>query len=268
MVDTVVIKSETPPEDQAHIDAMVAKVDAAANAGQPDTDALGKENTSDRPGWLPEKFKSPEDLAKAYAELESKLGKGEAQKADPSEPAPSEPANNQEQVAEELSTKGLSLDDFSAEFAQKGELSAESYDKLEKAGYPRHLVDGYIEGQKALASKFEMEVKSSVGGDKAFNEMVSWATTNVSQSELEAYNQAVSSGDPEKAKLAVLGMYQKFSAARPSEPQLISGATKGGASDIYESMAQMKEDMKNPLYKNDPAFRQKVQAKLARSNIM
>lgn len=30
--------------------------------------------SSERPEWLPEKYKSPEDLAKAYKELESKLG--------------------------------------------------------------------------------------------------------------------------------------------------------------------------------------------------
>jgi hypothetical protein len=32
---------------------------------------------SDRPEWLPEKFKSPEDMALSYSELESKLGQGE-----------------------------------------------------------------------------------------------------------------------------------------------------------------------------------------------
>ena len=31
----------------------------------------------DRPEWLPEKFKDPADMAKAYSELEGKLGKGE-----------------------------------------------------------------------------------------------------------------------------------------------------------------------------------------------
>ena len=30
--------------------------------------------TEDRPEWLPEKYKTGEDLAKAYKELESKLG--------------------------------------------------------------------------------------------------------------------------------------------------------------------------------------------------
>jgi hypothetical protein len=31
-------------------------------------------DSSQRPEWLPEKYKSPEDLAKAYKELEGKLG--------------------------------------------------------------------------------------------------------------------------------------------------------------------------------------------------
>lgn len=39
------------------------------------TDAVTQQPAaSDRPEWLPEKYKSPEDLAKAYKELESKLG--------------------------------------------------------------------------------------------------------------------------------------------------------------------------------------------------
>ena len=33
--------------------------------------------TVDRPEWLPEKFKSPEDMAASYSALESKLGQGE-----------------------------------------------------------------------------------------------------------------------------------------------------------------------------------------------
>ena len=32
--------------------------------------------TVDRPEWLPEKFKSPEDMAASYSALESKLWQG------------------------------------------------------------------------------------------------------------------------------------------------------------------------------------------------
>jgi hypothetical protein len=263
MVDTVIVPSTTPTEDPAHVDAMIAKVDAAAQAPTEDTPPA-TEPTEDRPQWLPEKFKSPEDLAKAYAELESKLGKpAESKQADPS----AQPSTDQ--VKDELATKGLDLSDFSQEFNTKGELSAESYDKLEKAGYPRNIVDQYIDGQKARAALYESEVKAVAGGEDSFSEMVEWAKANLTQTEISAYNAAVDSGDPNIAKLAVAGMYQKFSAVRPAEPNLFKGATSAsGSSDVYESVAQMQKDMASPEYKSDPAFRARVAQKLSRSNIL
>lgn len=55
--------------------------DQGASASALDsTEATSEGSTSsptDRPEWLPEKYKSPEDLAKAYKELESKLGNKE-----------------------------------------------------------------------------------------------------------------------------------------------------------------------------------------------
>lgn len=40
-------------------------------------EAVTTEETSSRPEWLPEKFKTPEDLVTSYSSLESKLGKGQ-----------------------------------------------------------------------------------------------------------------------------------------------------------------------------------------------
>lgn len=39
--------------------------------------AVAEDQEPERPEWLPEKYKTPEDLAKAYRELESKIGKKE-----------------------------------------------------------------------------------------------------------------------------------------------------------------------------------------------
>jgi hypothetical protein len=267
MVDKVVINSTTPPEDPAHVQAMVDKIDQA-NAGIP-TDGANNTPTEDnkiedRPQWLPEKFKSAEDLAKAYTELESKLGKPASQDA----PKADGQATDQ-QAADELASKGLNLADFSNEFNEKGELSPESYDALEKAGYPRNIVDQYIDGQKARAALYESEIKSVAGGDQQFTEMVQWAAANMSPAEIAAYNAAIDSGDQAKAKLAVSGVYQRFQAARPAEPSLFKGATSASPSnEAYESIAQLQKDMANPDYKSDPAFRARVERKLANSNIL
>lgn len=264
MVDTVTITSTTPAEDPAHVQAMIDKVDAANAAPTEDTPPATTSSTEDRPEWLPEKFKSPEELAKAYAELSTKLGKpADSKQADTT----AQPSTDQ--VQDELATKGLDLADFSTEFNTKGELSAESYDKLEKAGYPRNIVDQYIDGQRARAALYESEVKAVAGGDKSFSEMVDWAKANLSPTEITAYNAAIDSGDPNIAKLAVAGIFQKFSSVRPAEPSLFKGATSGsGSADAYESVAQMQKDMASPEYKTDPAFRAKVAQKLGRSNIL
>lgn len=267
MVDTVIVNSTTPTEDPAHAQAMIDKIDAANAVPPTDGDNTPPSDppTEDRPQWLPEKFKSPEDMAKAYAELESKLGKP----AEPTPPVDPNAVPPSDQVADELASKGLNLADFSTEFSTKGELSAESYEALEKAGYPRNYVDQFIEGQKAQAALYESEVKAIAGGDKNFSEMQEWAKANLSPQEIQAYNNAIDSGNREQAKLAVAGVHAKFAAARPSEPSLFSGNTASAqSSDVYESIAQMQKDMAHPDYKADPAFRAKVERKLARSQIL
>lgn len=263
MVDRINVEATQPAEDPQHIQAMIDKVD---QANQVPSEPVAGETTpaEDRPGWLPEKFKSPEDMAKAYAELEAKLGKPAQQNTEEKSAEPQE-----QQVQEELQSKGLDLYEFSNEFAQQGQLSEDSYTKLEKAGYPRDIVDQYIEGQKARSALFESEVKSVAGGDQGFNDMIQWAKANLSPAEIAAYNAAIDTGSPEQAKLAVAGVYQKFSSSRPTEPKLRSGSTSGvSTGESYESVAQLTKDMATPEYKSDPAFRAKVQAKLARSNIL
>lgn len=267
MVDTVVITSE--PTDQApegHDQKMVEAVDKAAEI--PTDDLVTPAN--DRPDWLPEKFKTPEDMAKAYQNLESKLGSGnkEEPNAEPKSAEAIKPEDVTTENAEsQLSKVGLDLDEFSAEFASKGELSPESYDKLQKAGFDKNLVNDYIEGQRARAAQFESGIKAEVGGDEKFNEMVNWAKANMSESEISAYNKAVGSANPDTAKLAVLGLSAKFNAANGSEPQRTLGGNRTSGSDVFESTAQVTEAMKDPRYKNDPAFRASVQSKLARSNV-
>ncbi len=51
-----------------------ASAPTAVNDQITDSVTQAASNPSQRPEWLPEKYKSPEDLAKAYKELESKLG--------------------------------------------------------------------------------------------------------------------------------------------------------------------------------------------------
>ncbi|WP_421876594.1 hypothetical protein [Pacificispira sp.] len=69
-------QTQEQPVDMGFLNGMD---DDAEQAESRETDIQDKDDSEtdtqeDRPEWLPEKFKSPEDMAKAYANLEKKLG--------------------------------------------------------------------------------------------------------------------------------------------------------------------------------------------------
>lgn len=263
-VDSVVIQSTPAAAPEGHDAKMASLVDGAANTPK---DLLEGGDPTSRPEWLPEKFQSVEDMAKAYAELEAKLGAKpqDNPQPDPANADTNQPGQNPEQA---LNEKGLDLSTFTTEFNTKGELSAESYAKLAAAGFDKQIVDNYINGQKAVVAQYETAVVAEVGGSEKYSEMVTWAKANMTDAEINAYNAAVSSGDVAQAKLAVLGLSAKFSKANGSEPRLVQGRPNSASGDVFESTAQLTEAMRDPRYAKDPAYRAKVQAKLARSNVL
>lgn len=262
MAETVVIQSTPPSAPEGHDEKMVALAEGAAN---PQQDLLEGGDPASRPEWLPQEFQSAEDLAKAYSELQAKLG---AKSQESAEASKTETPTEQQNPEQALSEKGLDFSEFSAEFATKGELSPESYAKLEAAGFDKQIVDNYIAGQKAVAAQYETEILAEVGGREKYSEITAWAKANLTPSEIDAFNAAVSSGNTAQAKLAVLGLSAQFSKAVGSEPKLVQGRPTSASEDVFESTAQLTEAMRNPLYRSDPAYRAKVQAKLARSNIL
>lgn len=244
------VQITTPPTDQN-------APPVPAQGGQPAPEAQ-------RPGWLPEKFKSPEDLAAAYQALESKFGQRAPEK-------PAEGATEQPPV-EQPTTPGSLTDDeltrFNTELAQQGALTDESYKLLEGKGFPRQLVDQYVEGLRASASQKLATVFEVVGGQDEYTAMMEWAATGLTREQALAYNRTVESGDLNTALLAVQGLHAQYTRQRGSAPRLIQGqpASSSGTAP-YRSKAEMIADMKNPRYKTDPAFRADVEARLASSNI-
>ena len=136
------------------------------------------------------------------------------------------------------------------------------------AGIPKDIVDQFIAGQEALIDSTRNAVFSSVGGEENYNNMTAWASDNLSKDEIRAYNSAVNSSDPASATMAVKGLKARFNAEQGFEPtrQVRGEPAKAGAS-TYRSTSEMQEDMANPRYQKDPAFRKDVERKLARSNI-
>lgn len=207
--------------------------------------------SEDRPEWLPEKFATPEELAKSYAELEKKL---------------SGPKDAGEETTGEPEAGAVSFDKFSEEFADKGSLSDDSIAELEKMGYPKEMVDTYLKGLQSSATADAEAVMGVAGGADGYSELTEWAKENVSAQELEVYNQMVGTST-DNAKMAVEWLMSKREAVEGSEPSLVQGKAAPAAKDEYRSTAEVVAAMKDPRYGKDPAYTKDVEGKLGRSNV-
>lgn len=218
---------------------------------------VAEDNQSERPEWLPEKFNSPEDLAKSYAELEKKMSA-------PKDDAPEDPPT--EEVEPEQSTGEPQFDKFAEEFASSGELSNDSFDELAKMGYPREMVETYIKGMQSAQTADANAVMDVAGGTEGYKELTDWALNNMPETELQLYNQMVETGT-DNAKMAVEWLMSKREAAEGVEPNLVSGKSQAPAKEEFRSTAEVVAAMKDARYGKDPAYTKDVEEKLSRSSV-
>tara|TARA_B100000900_G_scaffold89973_1_gene73347 strand:- start:167 stop:994 length:828 start_codon:yes stop_codon:yes gene_type:complete len=234
----------------------------SVNISQPENTSQSSEDKSfeneARPNWLPEKFKSAEELAKAYSELEKKMSAPqEEQTSEPVEEAVEQPQDMQQ------------LDKYYDEFIEKNELSEKSYEELDALGLPRDLVDGYIAGQKALADNDVSEVQNVVGGQDNYAQLLEWSSKNLSQSEKDAFNNTIDNGSTEQVKMAVQGLMGRAGMTADNPQQnLFEGSVDNTNTDVFGSVAQVTDAMNDPRYQKDPAYRKEVEDKLARSSVI
>lgn len=225
----------------------------------------------ERPAWLPENFKSPEELANSYKSLQAeytKLKQGVA----PTEPKvpeakPVAPNNGDltidQKAAEAVTSAGLNFDQLADEFMAEGTLKDESYAALEKAGIPKPVVDEFIRLKQGEAQAIRSEVLSIAGGEESFQQMIQWAATNYQDA--AAYNAAMNSGDAAQMRMAMTALKMAYTSANGSDPKLVMGNGSATTGDVYVSDLEMVADMQKPQYRSDPAFRREVQEKVART---
>jgi hypothetical protein len=236
--------------------------------GTPDPAAPAAPADPARPDWLPEKFESPEAMAKAYAELETKQGT-----QDPKAPNDALKLGTPEEPETPEGTPpagGQIMTEARNEFFDTGGLTQETMDGLAKAGYPREVVEQYIAGQKALHDQQVSQAHAVTGGPEGYQKMALWATQNLSQAEVDAFDQVMVEGAPETAQMVLAGMWAKYQAAGGVAPgdsveptsTLQARPTTAGTVRPYGSMAELVADQMKPEYDKDPSFQAKVMERI------
>ena len=97
--------------------------------------------------------------------------------------------------------------------------------------------------------------------------MMSWASQNVSEREVQMYDAVMDSGNPMAAYFAIQSIALKYQDKVGKDGQMITGKAPKSTADVFKSQAELVKAMEDTRYNDDPAYRQEVQAKLERSNI-
>lgn len=231
------------------VEAVDAPADAALDTipAEPDINLLGdvesepaasppEQETSpeaERPEWLPEKFKTPEDLAKSYQELEKKI----RQRSEP-------PETYELQLPE-----GVEFSDEDAEWFRELGASNEQAQKLLDYMYAEVLPaiqDAQVEvHQERLARAWGVDP-----GDPAFTQRLAavkeWADANLPASVV---------AEMAKTSNGVNALFQMMQAgASVKEATGVSGPVRPTQQELMDLMA-------DPRYQHDEDYRNLVRQK-------
>ena len=231
---------------------------------------VGQELKEQQEQLLAGKYKSAADLEKAYVELQKKLGEG----SDEEEQGEAEPS---EEETPEISPAQSLITDASAEYAENGQLSEEMMSKFSEMS-SQDLVQAYMEmqanaPQPEAAEPVELSdsdvnaIKNSVGGEAEYEKVIDWASTNLSETQIEAYDDIIATGNTAAIQMMVDGLKAQYDSNNGFEGQMLSGKAPNSSRDVFRSQQQVVEAIADPRYDRDPAYRNEVLEKLERSDV-
>ena len=235
--------------------------------------AVGEKLQADQEQLLAGKYKSAEELEKAYVELQKKLGEN---KEEPEQAS----AEEQPEDKPQLSEGATLITDASKEYFDNGnKLSPETLAKFSSLS-SQDLIKAYMEvsqnpefQQQQAAPPAEIttseinQIKNSAGGEKAYANIVNWAKTNLPQDQIQAFDEVVNTGSVQAIRLAVSGLKAEYDSANGVEGRMVTGKTAPNNGDVFRSQQELVRAMSDPRYDNDPAYRQDIIEKLDRSDL-
>jgi len=232
-----------------------------------------QEDSQEQPALIAGKFKSQDDLLKAYNELQKKLGTPNDESTD--EQVEEELQTEGEQEAEEVdfSEGAAYMIELSKEYSSTGALSDEAMERLSSMDQ-KDLINSYFEyqahmnqqaGQQQLANDQVRDIQNSVGGAEAYSQLITWASQNLSSEEINDFNSITNDGNVAAARFAVEALSSRYKQAEGYEAPLVTGKAAGSGVKPFRSQAELARAIADPLYSQDPAYRMDVEARLAKS---
>ena len=233
------------------------------NEEEQDSLKVGEEMEAEQDQLLAGKYKNAEELEKAHIELQKKLGEKSEEVSEEKEPQKEE-AKESANLLDELWEQGVN-----------NKLDKKTFEKLQKMD-PVEVAKLAMEQRQATQNQPQsrefteqdvQQIHGLVGGSDNYNNMMSWATQNVSEQEVNMYDAVMELGNPLAAYFAVQALALKYQDAAGKDGRMVTGKAPKQTTDQFKSQAEMVKAMEDPRYNDDPAYREAILEKLERSNI-
>lgn len=220
-----------------------------------------------RPEGLPEGFNSWEEFGKAQLEAQQNKPVDEGK---PEELTPEQKAQADEALQGFPEESRAKAQPFIEEAARTGTLSDESVKAAAKEfGVSEAVVRQYLGNAQAQAqTDVVTPIMQEIGGVEVWQGFSEWAEANYTAEQKAEFNKGLET-DPTKTVSEAVKAW-KEAGNGPAPRDITRGernqTTTSQQVQGYASTAEMQRDMANPLYAKDPAFRAKVEAKVAASD--
>lgn len=273
---------------------------AAREAEEADSLEVGEQMLKDQQELLAGKYRNAEELEKAYIELQQRLGRNDADddsgEEDVEYDSDEEVQGDYERYDEEgyvnfdavKEAYGENLADVFQNagidpwamndhfYENDGTLTDEMYDQLNEAGFSDATIDAYLGGlrsqlgydaaESTLSDREITNIKNIAGGDEGYAQVVQWASENLPEEDIAAFDEVINTANQAAVRFAVKALVSQYEDAVGRTPELVTGK-QSSTGQAYRSMAEVVRDMNDPRYDNDDAYRMDVMRKLERSNI-
>ena len=229
---------------------------------------------AERPEHIPEKFwkdgkVDTDGLAKSYVELEKLASRKAAAEGNQDLAIPPKETLLPETEDDALKAAGLTEGELAKSLTDSGTLTDDQYAKFKKAGFPKYVVDRWVQARVVLAESVRDAVVATAGGEDEYHKLTSWAAANAEKPAVDAFNRAIQRGTPAEAREQVELMQYRYDKANGTSGsrRLISGtAAPGGSGGFTDYEDKLKaasavqngkmtmEEYRRRLSMTDPKF--------------
>lgn len=274
-VQEEVIVDEAPAEKSTVLTDEEVQATLNGDEGESDVSLPSEDNFE-----MPDKFKgkSAEEIARAYAELEKMKAKSDAPEDD--KQTETEQGDDSAYVNPMLEegrpegSKDVPVDEFAAmidEYDANGQLSEDSYKRLEELGYNRQFVDEKVDYINYKREREADTILEPYGGSEEFKKVSAWAAANFNEQQLNNINMQLASGNRQTQDAVLsslfMGYKQSVGNTAPVEQTLHTNQPQATRTEGYATKSEYLKDAKDPRYERDAGYRKQVEQKMLKTDM-